>query len=109
MRFNNSNFFLNSTKLFQQFLIDAYSMIESSRLNFIRNNQDQLRVDMYKGIHEVILRGDNDTSSTGMHITLPTSFTGDPRYMFNNFIDALQIYYWTSFSFLCITITCNLK
>lgn len=106
-RDKDSQVLINSRKLFQQFLVDAYSMIESSRLNFIRHNQDQLRVDMYKGIHDRILRGDGDARSTGQRIILPGSFVGGPRYMFNNFVDALQICNWIGFPSLFITITCN--
>lgn len=109
MRDSGSGILLSSRKLFQQFLVDAYSMVESSRLSFIRYNQDQLRADMYKGIEERILHGDTDGRSTGTRIILPGSFTGGPRYMFNNFVDALQICNWIGFPTLFITITCNPK
>jgi hypothetical protein len=32
--------------LFQQFAVDTYVKIESSRLDFIRNNQDTMRADL---------------------------------------------------------------
>ncbi|XP_012833445.1 PREDICTED: uncharacterized protein LOC105954317 [Erythranthe guttata] len=98
---------LNSKKLFQQLGVDAYSMIESQRLNFIRHNQDQLRVDMYKGIEERFFKGDTEGKSVGKRIILPGSFIPGPRYMFNNFVDALQICNWIGFPSLFITITCN--
>lgn len=107
MRDVGSTVLLQSRKLFQQFLVDAYSMIESSRLNYVRHNQDQLRADMYKGIQDRILRGDDDARSTGMRIILPGSFTGGPRYMFNNFMDALQICNWIGFPTFFVTMTCN--
>ncbi|KAL7137773.1 hypothetical protein ABFS83_10G115500 [Erythranthe nasuta] len=83
-RHGEHSLLLHSKKLFQQFCVDGFSMVESQRLNFIRFNQDQLRVDMYKG-----------------------SFTAGPRYMFNNFVDAVQICNWIGFPALFITITCN--
>ncbi|XP_012850810.1 PREDICTED: uncharacterized protein LOC105970521 [Erythranthe guttata] len=98
---------LHSKKLFQQFSVDGFSMVESQRLNFIRFNQDQLRVDMYKGIEEKIFKGDTEGKSVGQHIIIPGSFTASPRYMFNNFVDALQICNWIGFPTLFITITCN--
>ncbi|XP_012836449.1 PREDICTED: uncharacterized protein LOC105957075, partial [Erythranthe guttata] len=98
---------LNSKKLFQQLGVDAYSMIESQRLNFIRHNQDQLRVDMYKGIEERFFKGDTEGTSVGKRVILPGSFIPGPRYMFNNFVDALQICNWIGFPSLFITITCN--
>lgn len=106
-RQNENALLINSRKLFQKFLVDAYSMIESSRLNYVRHNQDQLRVNMYKGIHDRILRGDNDATSIGMRIMLPGTFVGGPRYMFNNFVDAVKICNWIGFPSLFITFTCN--
>ena len=36
-----------SRKLFQQYLVDAYIKTESQRLDYIRKNQQQLRVEYY--------------------------------------------------------------
>ncbi|XP_012850977.1 PREDICTED: uncharacterized protein LOC105970691 [Erythranthe guttata] len=106
-RFGDNAVLLHSKKLCQQFMVDAFSMVESERLKFIRFNQDKLRVDMYKGIEEIILKGDTDARSIGTRVILPSSFTQGPRYMFNNFVDALQICNWIGFPSLFITITCN--
>jgi hypothetical protein len=38
---------LYSKRLFQQFAIDTYMKIESSRLDYYRNNQDTVRADLY--------------------------------------------------------------
>ncbi|AQK90428.1 hypothetical protein ZEAMMB73_Zm00001d008682, partial [Zea mays] len=40
---------IHGKRLFQQFAVDTYIKIESSRLDFIRKNQDRLRADLYKG------------------------------------------------------------
>ena len=37
-------------KLFQQYIVDAYVKTESNRLNFVRQNQTQLRVEKYQGL-----------------------------------------------------------
>jgi hypothetical protein len=73
-----------SKRLFQQFVVDLYSMIESQRLSFIRQNQTKIRSDFLAGIEEVVSRGDIVASSIGARIVLPSSFTGGKRYMFNN-------------------------
>ncbi|XP_012833846.1 PREDICTED: uncharacterized protein LOC105954712 [Erythranthe guttata] len=91
----------------REFYVDGFSMVESQRLNFIRFNQDQLRVDMYKGIEENIFKRDTEGKSVGQRIIIPGSFTAGPRYMFNNFVAALQICNWIGFPILFITITCN--
>ncbi|KAK2371204.1 hypothetical protein QL285_084180 [Trifolium repens] len=44
-------------RLFHQFLVDSFSTIESARLKYLRDHQQELRSDMYKGLTEAILRG----------------------------------------------------
>jgi hypothetical protein len=47
MRVGIFNPILYDKRLFQQFAVDTYVKIESSRLDFIRNNQDTVRADLY--------------------------------------------------------------
>nr|XP_016514870.1 PREDICTED: uncharacterized protein LOC107831602 [Nicotiana tabacum] len=54
---------LNSRRLFQQFLVDGFTMVESSRLKFFRTHQKQLRAHMYKGLEEAVLQGEINPSS----------------------------------------------
>ncbi|XP_072073101.1 uncharacterized protein [Arachis hypogaea] len=100
---------LYSRRLFQQFLVDGYSMIESSRLNFIRLDQEKFRCEMYKGIKEAVLSGETTPSSRGKCIILPSSFTGGPRYMIQNYQDAKAICKVVGYPDLFITFTCNPK
>ncbi|XP_020962284.1 uncharacterized protein LOC107606362 isoform X4 [Arachis ipaensis] len=100
---------LYSRRLFQQFLVDGYSMIESSRLNYIRLEQEKFRCEMYKGIKEAVLSGETTPSSRGKRIVLPSSFTGGPRYMIQNYQDAMAICKAVGYPDLFITFTCNPK
>ncbi|XP_072066853.1 uncharacterized protein [Arachis hypogaea] len=100
---------LYSRRLFQQFLVDGYSMIESSRLNYIRRDQEKLRCEMYKGVKEAVLNGETTPSSCGKRIILPSSFTGGPRYMIQNYQDAMAICKVVGYPDLFITFTCNPK
>ncbi|GJZ52678.1 helicase [Tanacetum coccineum] len=70
---------LRGGRLFQQYLVDAYTTIEEQRLKWTRNNQDTLRVDLYYNVCDAVTRG--DTSATGLdkRIVLPMNFTGGPR------------------------------
>jgi len=70
-----------SKRLFHQFLVDSFSMIENARLKYARDHQKELRVDMYKGLTKSILRGETDLSAKGRKVMLPTTFVGGPRYM----------------------------
>lgn len=98
-----------SKRLFQQFIVDAYTMIESARLAFIRMHQKQLRCEMYKGLHDALLRGETNASTQGKRIILPSSFTGGARYMIQNYQDAMAICKWAGYPDLFITFTCNPK
>ncbi|PWA89788.1 hypothetical protein CTI12_AA107820 [Artemisia annua] len=40
-------------RLFQQYLVDAYTAVEEQRLKWTRKNQDTLRVDLYHNVLEV--------------------------------------------------------
>ncbi|XP_024625434.2 uncharacterized protein [Medicago truncatula] len=100
---------LFSRRLFHQFLVDAYSMIESSRLKWVRTHQKDLRVEMYKGLTEAILRGEITPSTVGKRIVPPSSFVGGARYMFQNYQDAMTICGWAGYPDLFITFTCNHK
>ncbi|XP_074314965.1 uncharacterized protein LOC141651142 [Silene latifolia] len=62
---------LLSGKAFHQFLVDGYMMVESHRLNYIRFNQDRLRVDNYKNISNAVGRGDIEPSFAGARYIVP--------------------------------------
>ncbi|MCH79313.1 ATP-dependent DNA helicase PIF1 [Trifolium medium] len=96
-----------SKRLFQQFVVDCYTMIEAQRLSYIRENQDIIRCDILSGLQEAIELGDIDASLVGKRIVLPDSFTGGPRYMFNNCQDAMGICKRFGYPDLFITVTCN--
>ncbi|XP_073266985.1 uncharacterized protein [Populus alba] len=81
---------------------------QKERLDFIRANQENLRSEHYKGIHDAIARGDTDGSTTGK-IILPSSLTGSPRYMVNNYQDAMAICRCYGNPDLFITFTCNVN
>lgn len=70
--------------MFQQFLVNAHRMNESSRLHYVRTRQKELRaeIEIYKGRTEAILRGEIDRAKSGKKIVLPSFFTGGARYMF---------------------------
>ena len=55
------------------------------RLQYIRQNQKQLRFEVYKGIRDAVEKGDDKSQEIGKHIVLPESFTGSPRYLFQNY------------------------
>ena len=82
-------------------------MVESQRLSYFRHNQSSFRSKVLKGLEEALHRGETDSYTAGMRITLPTSFTGGMRYMFNNCQDAMAICKKYGYPDLFIIITCN--
>ncbi|KAK9756878.1 hypothetical protein RND81_01G126800 [Saponaria officinalis] len=100
---------LISRKLFQQFLVDAYTMIETERLNYIRRNQQLLRADKYISLKESVIHGNINPSAKGRRIVLPSSFTGGARYMLQYYQDAMATCREYGYPELFITFTCNPK
>ncbi|CAH9102468.1 unnamed protein product [Cuscuta europaea] len=106
-RNTESPYILRSKRLFQQFIVDGYTMIESCRLAYIRLHQKDLRSELYTGLADAFGRGETDGSRLGQLIVLPNSFTGSARYMIQNYQDAMSICRWTGYPQLFITFTCN--
>ncbi|PIA64661.1 hypothetical protein AQUCO_00100252v1 [Aquilegia coerulea] len=96
-------------RLFQQFLVDAYTSIEEERLRYVWKNQKLIRSDLYQGLRDAVIRGDNAASVVGKRVVLPATFTGGPRYMVQSFQDAMAICRWAGSPDLFITVTCNPK
>nr|GEU74590.1 hypothetical protein CTI12_AA123990 [Tanacetum cinerariifolium] len=63
-RNNKGTILLRRGRLFQQYLVDAFTAIEEQRLKWTKNNQDTLRIDPYHNLYDAITRG--DTSATGL-------------------------------------------
>uniref|UniRef100_A0A0R0GI82 Helitron helicase-like domain-containing protein n=1 Tax=Glycine max TaxID=3847 RepID=A0A0R0GI82_SOYBN len=84
---NEGQTLLHSKKLFQQFVAEGYTMIESKRLSYVRNNQKKLRVDKFCSLQQ-----SSDAGNTkGKRIILPSTFVGSPRYMDQLYFDGIAI------------------
>ncbi|PKY59698.1 hypothetical protein RhiirA4_482672 [Rhizophagus irregularis] len=46
-------------RLFQQWIVDMYAMIEQTHLNYLRHNQKQIQAELYSGLQDAINSGDN--------------------------------------------------
>ena len=98
---------LEGGKLLQELIVDPYAGVEEQRLRWARNNQGQLRTGLYQGLCDAFQSGGTNTSSVGKKVILPSSFTGGPRYMLQNYQDAMAICSWAGVPDLFITFTCN--
>ncbi|ONM20919.1 hypothetical protein ZEAMMB73_Zm00001d005363 [Zea mays] len=98
---------LHGKRLFQQFAVDTYIKIESSRLDFIRKNQDRLRADLYQGLVDSMLDGDIRAEKIGKRTVLSTSFIGGPRDMRRRYMDAMALVRKFGKPDIFLTMTCN--
>ncbi|XP_058767402.1 uncharacterized protein LOC131641097 [Vicia villosa] len=98
---------LSSRRLFQQFLVDGYTMLESEKLEWLRKNQPKLRVTKYNSLEK---EGDQSHApgiSIGKRVVLPSSFVGGRRFMDQLYYDGMAICSKVGFPDLFITFTCN--
>ncbi|XP_058783937.1 uncharacterized protein LOC131658686 [Vicia villosa] len=99
---------LYSRKLFQQLLVDGYTMMESEHLNWLRKNQSKLRVGKYNNLQARCEEGgQNPGNKQGKRVVLPSSFVGSKRYMDQLYFDGMAISSRLGFPDLFITFTCN--
>nr|GEV39183.1 hypothetical protein CTI12_AA123990 [Tanacetum cinerariifolium] len=70
---------------------------------------DTLRVDLYHNLCNAVTRGDTSAAGLGKRIVLPRSFIGSPRYMMQNYQDAMVLCRAYGNPDLFITFTSNLK
>ncbi|XP_021733043.1 uncharacterized protein LOC110699839 [Chenopodium quinoa] len=85
------NMLLRGGRCFQQFVVDMYVKIENLRLDYLRNNQDIIRADLYQGILDSVLGGETDASKIGHLVVLPPSFLGCPRDLKRRYLNAMAL------------------
>ncbi|XP_058761349.1 uncharacterized protein LOC131634741 [Vicia villosa] len=99
---------LYSRRLFQQFLVDGYAMMEPERLNWLRDNQSKLRVGKYNNLAaQTDCDTRNEHQKRGKRVVLPSTFVGSKRYMDQLYFDGMAISSQLGFPDLFVTFTCN--
>ncbi len=87
--------------------MDAYAAIKQNRLKYLHLNQKKLRVDLYQGLQDAIVAGDNSAAAIRERIIVPFFFTGGPCHMVQNYQDGMAIYRWARCPDAFVTFTCN--
>ncbi|XP_042962415.1 uncharacterized protein LOC122296677 [Carya illinoinensis] len=98
---------LLSGRLFQQFVVNMYIKIETSRLDYFRSNQQHIRSKLYQGIVDSISVGETNASRIGKRLILPSSFIGGPRDMQKRYMEAMTLVQRYGKPDIFLTITCN--
>ncbi|XP_019086331.1 PREDICTED: uncharacterized protein LOC109126890 [Camelina sativa] len=106
-RYEESSIIVMAGKLLQQFLVDAFTTIESNRLNYIWMNKSKLRTETVDKITEAAEKGHGYLAQHRKKIYIPSSFTGGKRYMMQHYLDAMATCKYYGFPDLFITFTCN--
>ncbi|XP_074375072.1 uncharacterized protein LOC141716794 isoform X1 [Apium graveolens] len=96
-------------RLWQQYIVDAFTAVEQYRLDWVRTHQTTIRTDLYSSIRDSLRKGDTDTSHVGKNIILPATFTGSKRYMSQYFKDSLAICRSIGHPTFFLTMTTNTK
>lgn len=97
-------------RLFQQYVVDQYAKVEGERLRWYRENQDDYLSAHFQGLADAYSANDGCTPADVSRSTiLPSTFTGGPRHMQQQFQDAMGIVSRLGKPDLFITFTCNPK
>lgn len=84
------NPYINFKRLTQQFVVDAYTKIESNRLYYIRKEQNKFRVEEYGGLTDYVHnKAYENSANIGKMVILPSSFYDGPRARQQNFQDSM--------------------
>ena len=93
-------------RLFQQYVIDSAVQTEESKLAYQRNHQSELRAALYSGVTDALRMGDT-AGDFGRCVVLASSFVGGPRYIVQQYQDAMAIVRKYGKPDLFVTFTCN--
>ena len=76
-------------RLLQEYVVDMAAKIENHRLQHIKNNQDELRADLYQGLQDAVSAGTSSAEALGKRVILPKSFHGSPRHLNEEYHNAM--------------------
>ena len=84
--------------------------VEGQRIDFLRRNQAQLRVDSYQYLYDYLeTEADRQGLRPSKIVVLPSTFPGSPRNMHQKYLDAMASVGKLGKSDVFLTFTCNPK
>ena len=102
------NPFLLGRRLSQQYVTDSQVKIERDRIEWCKNNQNQLKKESYQGLIDYLSRrSEGSNTQIGKITILPSTFEGSPRNMVQKYQDSMAIAAKFGKPDLFITMTCN--
>ena len=108
----NKNLIMNpilcGKSLTQQYVVDQFAKIELSHLNYIKNNQKEMRAELYNGLKDAVTKNDGENiGKIGEKVILPSSFISGDRFMHQHYQDAISLLRRFGKPHLFITMTTN--
>ena len=104
----NFNVITRSGRLFQMYLIDQWAKVEGHRLQWAKNNQKQLRGELYNVMLDAVNANDfAPNMELGNRFILPPTFLSSPRYWKMRFQDGMAIVRNFGKPDFFVTMTCN--
>ena len=90
---NDFNTPLRCKRLTQAYFVDGYCCVETFCIGFFRKPsfQRKYRSSPFSCLANSVSRGITTGSAVGQRIILPSSFTGGPRYLYQNYQDSIAI------------------
>lgn len=105
---NESNHLFRARALFQRYIVDGWAQTDQSRLSWLENNQNELRVDVLQGfVDAVATHGDANLAEIGQRVILPSSYIGGSRHMFQLYQDSLALARFFAKPDFFLTVTAN--
>jgi len=103
------NPFPYARRLFQQYCIDVYAIIDQQDLDWIRKNQANVRRELFHGLTDHLETTDADPHMLGQKVILPSSYHAGDRAMQQAFQNACALRRTYGSIALFITFTANPK
>lgn len=91
IRQSNRSILLRSARLLQQFVVDMYIELETTKLDYYRKSQANLRCELYQGIVDSVTAGETRASEVGKRKILSGSHVGGPRDMRRRYLNAMAL------------------
>ncbi|XP_012846882.1 PREDICTED: uncharacterized protein LOC105966852 [Erythranthe guttata] len=110
MRQGRRSVLLHFALLTQQYIIDMYIKLETSRLDYYRSEQLQreIRTESYQGVVDSLsIERDIQSSDIGKRVVLPSSFIGGPTDMRRQYVNAMALVERFGKPDIFLTMTCN--
>ena len=107
IRPSTKSILLLAGRLFQQYVFYMYIKLETTRLNFYKTQQSQIRSELYQGIVDVVNAEETRGDKVGKRVVLPSTFIGGPRDTRRRYLDAMALVKHYEKPDLFITMICN--